>query len=483
MVLWNNVFIDNEYGVEIDSDLYMEVVWYVDAQCQASRSDIYFNGPIYVLAGGSMVLEDMEAEVEGGFTVDEGGLLSLSNVYVDECWFIDVSGTFWATLSVFDETDVYVGPGAMAEIRTSAFYDSSLVIEGSAPSITDNLFVGFGDDYGIVVLNGAAPVIVSNIIAGYTVGIYANGMDMGGIYDNLIVANSIAGLLTENCTGGIHDNIFLLNKVEILLRNSDVSVEDNEIGYTDLFQVIANYAPILGHLTLLTGVIDEEGTSETSSDPLAALDAILAPSGFSIEMLGTWLKAHNGIWAESSTVRTSGNLYGLLNYALYAVDSDVTFTDDVRTIELIVPHANEGETYNYSLNVYTLNGIFAARSTVHVSDCTIEVLDDALMLEASQAWIEGVTLKAGDFDYFIYGGSEVYNIGSTYSKAKVLDSHSLNEGTRLTLYAVDKGDPAVNVTITIRNAKGDIVFTGVTDADGKVEVLLIQYAITSDGQG
>lgn len=481
MVLWNNIFIDNEYGVEIDSDLYMEVLWYVDAQCQASRSDIYFDGPIYVLAGGSMVLEDMEAEVEGGFTVDEGGLLSLSNVYVDECWNIDVAGTFWATLSVFEETDIYVGPGAMAEIRTSAFYDSSLVIEGSAPSITDNLFVGFGYDYGIVVLNGAAPVIVSNIIAGYTVGIYANGMDMGGIYDNLIVANSNAGLLTENCTGGIHDNIFLLNRVEILLRNSDVSVEDNEIGYTDLFQVIANYAPILGQLTLLTGSTEEE-TSETSSDPLAALDAILAPSGFSIEMLGTWLKAHNGIWAESSTVRTSGNLYGLLNYALYAVDSDVTFTDDVRTIELIIPQSNEGETYNYSLNVYTLNGIFAARSTVHVSDCTIEVLDDALMLEASQAWIEGVTLMAGDFDYFIYGGSEVYNIGSTYSKAKVEDSHSLNEGTRLTLYAVDKGDPAVNVTITIRNAKGDIVFTGVTDADGKVEALLIQYAITSMGK-
>ncbi len=234
MVLWNNVFIDNEYGTEIYSYLYMEVVWYVDAQCQSSRSGIYFTGPIFVLAGGSMVVEDTWLDVWGGITVDEGGLLSLSDVYVDECDFIDVAGTFWATLSVFDETDVNLGPTAEAEIRTSSFYWSEMLIDGSAPVIADNLFVGYGDEYGIVVVNGASPSIVSNIIALYGVGIYANGMDMGGIYDNLIVGNSMAGLLAESCTGAIHDNIFLLNKVEILLRNSDVSVEDNEIGYTNI---------------------------------------------------------------------------------------------------------------------------------------------------------------------------------------------------------------------------------------------------------
>ena len=476
MVLWNNVFIDNEYGVEIYSYLYMEVVWYVDAQCQSSRSDIYINAPIYILAGGSMVVEDTWIEIQGGLTVDEGGLLSLSDVYVEECWFIDVAGTFWASLSVFDETDVNLGPTAEAEIRTSTFYYTELVIDGCPAVIADNLFVGYSDEYGVVVKNGATPSIVSNIIALYAVGIYANGMDMGGIYDNLIVANSMAGLLAENCTGAIHDNIFLLNKVEVLLRNSDVSVEDNEIGYTNMFQVIANYAPILGHFVNLTG---EGGIEATIEDPQAAMDSILASSWSDI---GSWVKAHNGIWSEGSTVRTSGNVYGLVNYALYAVDSEIHFADDVRTIVLNVPHANEGEMYNYSLNIYTLNGLYAARSQVWVDGSTIEVLDDALVLESSEAWVEGATLLAGDFDYFVFGGSNVYNIATNYSKAKVMDSHSLNEGTWLTISFLDEGDPAVNISVLIKNAKGEIVYNGTTDADGKVKILLTQHSYTSEGK-
>jgi parallel beta-helix repeat protein len=475
MVLWNNVFIDNEYGTDIYSYLYMEAVWYVDAQCQSSRSDIDFNGPIYVLAGGSMVLEDMCLWVEGGITVDEGGLLSMSAVYVDECWFIDVAGTFWASLSVFDETAVNLGPTAEAEIRTSTFYWSDMLVDGCSPVIADNLFLGYGAEYGIVVKNGAAPSIVSNIIALYAVGIYANGMDMGGIYDNLIVGNSMAGLLAESCTGAIHDNIFLLNKVEILLRNSDVSVEDNEIGYTNIFQVIANYAPILGHFVNLGG----EDSETTTADPQAAMDSILSSSWSDI---GSWVKAHNGIWSEGSVVRTSGNVYGLVNYALYAVDSEIHFADDVRTIVLTVPHANEGQMYNYSLNLYTLNGLYAARSQVWVDGSTIEVLDDALVFESSEAWVEGATLLAGDFDYLVFGGSDVYNIATTYAKAKVMDSHSLNEGTWLTITFLDEGDPAVNISVLIKNGKGEIVFNGTTDADGKVRILLIQYAYTSEGK-
>ncbi|MHC1680949.1 MAG: right-handed parallel beta-helix repeat-containing protein [Methanomassiliicoccales archaeon] len=475
MVLWNNVFIDNEYGTDIYSYLYMEAVWYVDAQCQSTRSDLEFNGPLFVLAGGSMVLEDMELWISGGLTVDEGGLLSMSSVYADECWFIDVAGTFWASLSVFEDTNVNLGPTAEAEIRTSTFYYSEMVVDGSAPVIADNLFIGYSDGYGIVVKNGAAPSIVSNIIALYSVGIYANGMDMGGIYDNLIVGNFMAGLLTENCTGAIHDNIFLLNKVEILLRNSDVSVEDNEIGYTNMFQVIANYAPILGHFVSL-GVEDTETATE---DPQAAMDSILASSWSDI---GSWIKAHNGIWSEGSTVRTSGNVYGLVNYALYAVDSEIHFADDVRTIVLNVPHANDGEMFNYSLSLYTMNGLYAARSQVWVDGSTIEVLDDALVFEASEAWVEGATLLAGDFDYFVFGGSDVYNIATTYAKAKVMDSHSLNEGTWMTLTALDEGDPAANVSVLIKNAKGEIVYNGTTDADGKVRILLIQYSYTSEGK-
>jgi len=488
MVLWNNVFIDNEYGVDIYSYRYLEVVWYVDAQSRSSRSDIDINAPIFILAGGSLVLEDMELDVwsdydDGGVIVDEGGLLSMSNVYVDEIDLIDVAGTFWASLSVFDETYVYLGPTAEAEIRTSVFDESRLVVDGCAPVIADNLFDGQYnyDVIAITIVNGAAPSIVSNVIIDYDIGIYANGMDMGGIYDNLIMSNNRAGLLVESCTGTIHDNIILENEVAILLRNSDVSVENNEIGYTDLFQVMANYA------TLLSLISETSEPGEVTYDLWDSLDTILAYSSFDIRSLYDWVTDHTyGIWAEGSTVRTSGNTYGLLSYAVYAIDSEVHFSDDIRTTEIVIPWVVIGENYveryNYTADVYTLNGIYAARSDVYVSDCVIEVVDDALTFEASNAWVEGATLMAGDFDYFVFGGSDVYNIATTYAKAKVMDSHSLNEGTWLTITFLDKGDAAANISVVIKNAKGEIVFNGTTDADGKVKILLTQYSYTSEGK-
>jgi len=478
MTLWNNVFIDNEYGVDI-STLYMEAVWYVDDECQASRSDIYFEGPVYILAGGAMLLEDMEMYVEANIPVAEGGLLSMSNVAID-AWGLEVQGTIWANLCSFNDMNLYLMPGSMGEVRASTFLEAEIIIDACDPVLADNLIIAY-DDYGIRVGNGAAPTIVSNIIAMSAVGIYANGMDMGGIYDNLIVASYDFGLLAENCTGGIHDNVFLLNKVEIMLRNSDVSVEDNEIGFTDLFQVAADYAPLLG---LLTGMNGEGIGLPTTDDPLAILEAMLPSDGFD---LVTWITAHTGIWAERSVVETSGNAYGMLNYAVYAVDSEVHFADDIRTGVVTIPWVHitslgEVVERNYTVSVHTLNGIHVVRSELYVTGSTIEVLDDALVLEASEGWVEGATLLAGDYDYFLFGGSEVYNIATTYETRKVEDSHSLNEGTWLTITAIDEGEPVANLTIYIRSANGEIVKTVVTDAEGKARVLLAQYAWTLDGK-
>jgi hypothetical protein len=392
---------------------------------------------------------------------------------------IAVHGSLWMNLVQTDSVTLHLFPTSDAEVRSSTFTNyvyTAIFVDGSSPVIADNLIFSAFGKYGIQVEGeGAAPIIVGNIIALNDHGIYAKGMDMGGIYDNLIVLNTMSGLLVEESVGRIHDNILLANKIEILLRDSDVSVEDNEIGYTNLFQVIANYAPILGHFVNLGGASTETATA----DPQAAMDSILASSWSDI---GSWVKAHNGIWSEGSTVRTSGNVYGLLNYALYAVDSEIHFADDIRNIVLTVPHASEGETYNYSLSLYTLNGLYAARSQVWVDGSTIEVLDDALVLESSEAWVEGATLLAGDFDYFVFGGSDVYNIATNYTKAKVMDSHSLNEGTWMTLTALDEGEPAANVSVLIKNAKGEIVYNGTTDADGKVRILLIQYSYTSEGK-
>lgn len=487
VILYNNNIMDNgEYGVDIDA-YDTDSVWYVDGDSTVSRNGMNFNGDIVVLAGGSLMIEDVhEFEVNTFIRVNEGGLFSASNTnfYAWDQGSIDVMGTFWANVCLFDGFNIYLGPTSEAEIRAGAImnYDYAGVhVDGSAPIIADNLIFSFDAKYGILVSGeGAAPSIVSNIIALNDQGVYASGTDMGGVYDNLILLNSQSGILAEDATGKIHDNILLANKIEILLRNSNVSVEDNEIGYTNLFQVLANYAPLLGHFMSSSSETSE--AEVTSEDPLATLGAVLGIADFNPYDLATWIKGHNGIWAEDSVVRTSGNVYGILNYALYSVRSEIHFADDVETIELVVPHVSEGVTYNYSLNIYVMNGIYASGSQVWVDGSTIEVLDDGLMLDNSEAWIEGATLVAGDCDYFLYNGAEVYNIATTYGKAKVEDSHSLNEGTWLTLHAVDEGDPAANVSVVIKNAKGDIVYQGVTDAEGKIRVLLIQYSITSQGK-
>jgi len=481
VVLYNNEFSGNgDYGVDT-YDSY--VIWYIDANCVVARNDVDFEGQIEIMEGGTMMVEDVDDFYVYGILVDEGGLLFMSNSDLYGWGNLEVYGTFWANVCLFDGFDIYLGPTSAAEIRGSAimyYGHTGIHVDGCSPVIADNLLFSPYGIYGILVEGeGASPSIVSNIIALNNQGIYARDTDMGGIYDNIFLLNLKSGILAENATGMIHDNVFLANKIEILLRNCDVSIEDNEIGYTDLFQVLANYAPLLGHFM---GTSASEAAEVTSDEPLAMLESILGISDLDIWDLTSWVKGHNGIWAENSVVKTSGNTYGMLNYALYAVGSEIHFADDIVMQELLVPHVSDNATVNYSVNIYVLNGIYASGSTLWVDGSTIEVLDDAIVLENSQAWIEGATLMAGDFDYFVFGDSDVYNIATSYDTFKVENSHSLNEGTWLTVHAEDKGEPVANVTIVIKNAKGEIVFEGVTDAEGKIRVLLSQYAWTYEGR-
>jgi parallel beta-helix repeat protein len=507
VVLWNNEVSGNgdyidEYEDELMGGLYIadneeKVLWFIDGEAKVARNVMILKGDkqIEVLAGGSLAIQDVTEFLFRGPTeivVDEGGLLYMSNVNIlrgtsfyetgPPMANIAVHGSLWMNLVQTDSVTLHLFPTSDAEVRSSTFTNyvyTAIFVDGSSPVIADNLIFSAFGKYGIQVEGeGAAPIIVGNIIALNDHGIYAKGMDMGGIYDNLIVLNTMSGLLVEESVGRIHDNILLANKIEILLRDSDVSVEDNEIGYTNLFQVLANYAPLLSHF-----VGSQDSTElNTSESPEAALQSILGVSSLDMYEIVGWIKAHNGIWAENSKVQTSGNVYGLVNNALYAIRSEVHFNDDVRTITVNVPHVIEGVTYEFPLSVYVLNGIYASHSQIWVTGSTIEVLDDAIVLDACEAWVEGATLMAGDYDYFLFGGSEAFNIATTYDRAKVEDSHSLNEGTWLTLTAVEKGEPAANVTIVIKNAKGEIVFEGVTDAEGKVKVLLTQYSWTSEGK-
>jgi len=484
ITLYNNEFSGNgDYGLcaeAYDSG----VMWYVDADSVVARNDVYYEGQIEIMEGGTMMVEDVDSFViySALIQVDEGGLLFMSNSDLYGWGYLEVHGTFWANVCLFEGFDIYLGPTSAAEIRASAimYYEyAGIHVDGCSPVIADNLIFSPYGMYGILVEGeGASPSIVSNIIAMNEQGVYARDTDMGGIYDNIFLLNTKSGILAENATGNIHDNVFLANKIEILLRNSDVSIEDNEIGYTDLFQVLANYAPLLGHFMSTSG----EEAEATSSDPWMMLEMILDITGLDIYDIPSWVKGHNGIWAENSVVETSGNVYGMFNYALYAVGSEIHFADDITMQELLVPHVRDNATVNYSVNIYVLNGIYASGSTLWVDGSTIDVLDDAIVLENSQAWIEGANLMAGDFDYFLFAGSEAYNINTTYSKYKVEDTSMLYEGTWLTLNAEDNGEPSANVTVVVKNAKGEIVFEGVTDENGMVRMLLPQYAWTSSGK-
>jgi len=245
------------------------------------------------------------------------------------------------------------------------------------------------------------------------------------------------------------------------VRNSNVSIQDNQIGYTPLIQVIAQFVPLL------------QGFDMDSDVFLPALGLTLSPGMVQSIVLG-----HVGLYMVDSTVTSSGNQFGMLSTAVQVVNSDLTFGDDIRQNTIIVPYMDASNIVrNMSLPIPVYDGIVATNSNIVMNGGSIDVLDDAVFLDHSTATIGSTTLKAMDFSIYAIDGSTANVTDSTFGKVKVEDTAVLDVWEKLT---VDVKDPWGTALANVPVKVGTVDRT--TDSTGMTVVNVKTYTVTSSGK-
>ncbi len=484
LTMVNGMFADNDMmGIEL---LNTSVDWNVNAESSVLRNDVLFSGDLVVMAGGSLKLDTVDfgivPDLRDGLSsisvMANGALSAIDTDFYAVSYGIDGVGAAYGDyyefnvygtlefINVFesDALELFLGPGSMATIETSTITNNvrnGIHIVDSSPVIMSCTIVS-NPRNGIFIEGGAAaPRITDCIIADNNRGIYALNTKLESVTDNLIVLNSEAGLFGDNVTGSIHDNTFLLNHKEIYVRNSNVSIQDNMIGYTPLVQLLAQFVPLLQGFNLST-------------------DIFLPELGLSINSMTVQniIIGHVGIYAVNSEVRTSGNTFGMLSTAVQVVNTDLTFGDDIRQNTIIVPYMdNGGIIRNMSLPIPVWDGIIATNSHVVIRGASIDVLDDAVFLDNSTATISTSTLKGADFNLYLMNGSNATVSDSTFGKAGAEDSSMISVWEKLTVVVKDPwGAALANVPVKV----GSVETT--TDSNGMAVVLVQAYVMTSSGK-
>lgn len=475
LTIYNGEYADNVYdGLFVE--LYdWGVDWIIDGVAELRNNGAYIWGDITVMDGGVLTLDtvidlDMANDNRDGMAsiiVEEGGTLIARNSEIDEDWdtyLFEVYGTLdMQSCTVWGARELYLGPTSTAEIRTSVItegYRNGIHVDDCAPVISGTKVVYNWMDGIFIEGENAAPKIFDCIIAYNERGIYALKSNLADVVDNIIAYNYVAGIYAYDSDGNIHDNVMLFNAREIWVKDSTVSIQNNEIGYSMLVNVMAEYLPLLG--------LGGEG-----------FDGLLPP-----EMMVAMMVDHIGIYAENSVVEATDNVYGLLSYAVYVVDSELTFSDDVKKSQLRVPYFDSmGVLWNITVPIYVYDGIYAADSTVVIDGAYIEVLDDAVFLENSNADIRNSVLNATDVDLYVTDGSSATATEVTFDgKILVTDTSMVTVNYKLTVNAVDQdGEPVSGVWVVVRNAAGDVVDEGATGDDGKWSTYVVGFIQTSAG--
>ncbi|MEM2943930.1 MAG: right-handed parallel beta-helix repeat-containing protein [Methanomassiliicoccales archaeon] len=482
--IYNGIYADNS-----DEGIFAWglVEWIIDSVSEARNNDVYVGGDVTVVSGGVLTLDNVwmyfSEDWDDGvpqLTVEEGGKLIAVMSAISSWWWwegplpdgyhfrFEVYGALeMETSQVIGAVELYLAPSSDANIRASVVADNwrnGIHIDNCSPNISGTIIVYNGMDGIYIEGENAAPTIMDCLISMNNRGIYAVGANLANVIDNVIIGNYRAGIYVLRATGSLHDNILMFNMVEIYVKDSSVTVEDNQIGYSTLVDIMATYAPafIGGEEVPLFG------------------EWVLTP-----EMIASAQMEHIGIYAINSTVTASSNVYGLLTYAVYVADSTLAFSDEIKSTTLVLPYYDDfGTLYNITLPIFVYDGIYASKSSITVSDAYIEVVDDAIFLGSSEAQITNTVLEAGDFDLYLVGGSSACVSEVTFGSkgAKVLDDSVLTINYRLTVKALDEnGQPMSGVWIVIYDADGQAVAEGPTDENGIFSVCLIGYIQTSAG--
>jgi len=514
--LYNNEFSYNERsGLYVEADLsspaptWYGVKWIIDDEASVKMNTVYFDGEIVIAKGGVLNIESVESFYFEGSLVDgtpsllvNGTMNAINTEFgADDIFEFEVNGIVDAEYCGF--SDVYtvcIHEGSEAEFRACTFDAgevATITINNASPVFSMCTMIGQFQDgdasYPVVSIEGAKadPTITGGIIIGGWQGIFAKDTGLGNVYDTIFILNEMAGIYGDNVSGKIHDNVFMLNGISILLENSDVSIEDNEIGWTNYIDALAGYAPLIQAIAhhvyaALSDVMDMIEVDMNATEFQDLLDDItgMSTKTYYGDILSTIQMATTGVYAKNCELVMSGNTYGMLYQCVYVVGGTLSFSDKIETRNLEIPYYLGLNTSSLKVPIQNVNGLYAAKAIVTIDGAEISVVDDAIMLESCNATISNSVLDAGDFDLFAMNGCEVTVVNTVLDKVKSEDSNSIDMYCQLEVTAVDdEGNAVSGRTVTIYDANGVKVAEGKTDSNGKFTASVLAYTITDSGNG
>jgi hypothetical protein len=472
VLLMNGNFVNNgDYGILA---LGTTLDWIVNETSEVRNNGIEFGGDVTVRDGGVLSIVEVywyvdDDEVDGlsVILVQNGGTMNLIDSTVEGDWY---AFNVFGSLQMMDSTEtgaieLLLGAGSDAYIESSTIAANGMngihVID-SAPVILTSTIVA-NDRNGIYIEGGeaAAPSITDCMILDNQRGIYATGGSLESVTDNLFILNFEAGIYAVGVTGSIHDNTLLLDGKEIYVRDSTVTIMNNEIGYTRLVQVLAQLLPVLG----------------------GNMSGMFGGIPLDLEMLNELVAHHTGLYAVNSKVTASGNTYGLLMTAVILTQgSELSFADTIKQDVLLVPYIGvDSVIRNMSVPIPVYDGIVAIDSSVTMNGAKIDVLDDALFLDHSTATIVSSTLSALDFSIYAMHASTANVVASTFGKAAAEDSSVIHVSAELTVVVKDPwGAALANVPVNVTSAT-HVSVSGVTDSNGVFARIVAAYTITASG--
>ncbi len=489
------MFSDNVYdAIHVSGNC--DVVWYVNGISEVRNDNIYFSGDIIVFEGGELNLINVPDFDFGNYgdsmlQVEEGGSLTMFNMVMHADWDsnINIYGELEMNgVAIHDLAKLYLGPTSDAAIAHSSlegFYVAGIMVDNCAPSILNTKIseVYYGD--GIYVTGeDASPTIMSCAIMFNWRGIYAYQANLEYVVDNYIAFNDLAGIYAEESSGLISDNILVFNLNNIYLKDSDMVVSYNEIGYGAVSQAILYNG--LQMAAVVYNAIVELIDIEITIDVVELLYGYISTDSMVSSLLSELgvldiLDGQIGIHALGSNVVCYGNTYGLVETAVVVEDgSYLEFSDTIDNVAIEVPYFDADKALrNVTVYAFVNDGIFARDSVVMVSNAYIEVLDDAIMLFNSEALIVDSELAAIDFDLYCAADSEAVVSDVVMSKVAAVAGSVVDVFETKTIKVVNDDNSTVEgATVEIIDADGNVVANGTTDANGmfSASVMITEYA-------
>ncbi|OPY31702.1 MAG: hypothetical protein A4E32_01304 [Methanomassiliicoccales archaeon PtaU1.Bin124] len=486
--IYNGRYEDNsDQGLRTEASY---ATWYVDVGATLLSNDAQLNGDLYVMDGGILTIDLCRFVIGNGadgnheLVVELGGQIVARNTDLYSSGSSNALFVVYGALTYIGGTvenwyEVYLAPTSVAEIGGVSFFDMErygIHVDNCSPRIANCLLSGSGLAGMFIEGTDAGASVENCVFFMNPKGIYAVDANLGEVVGNTFTVNTVAGIFGEKVTGTISANTFFLNKDEIYLTRSSVVISDNEIGYSHLIDIAAEFAPVASVIVnYLAGMVDANvdlNGVPTSSGPSTSYAAYVA----------SLIMDHDGIVASDSTIECRNNVYGPVSWAVFAKNSTVIFSDSVKTGTLVLTWLN-GNFVPAMLEVplKAMNGVYAKDSNVVIDGAEIVVMDTAVLLSSSTGTIRNSQLLADQYDLYAVGNSTVQMIDTVLDgKVGALGEATVKASYQLDILTIDaKGNIVTGVKVTVRDAKGVLVGSGVSDATGHFKCTATAFEIVN----